>query len=235
MSWYTNIFKKKQLNKENKKKQSLLKRINASINNCQNEMQQSEKEIKKIKKWMAELIQENFFVPGDYWYEEIKYYNKIKMHKENSGISADKINKIDRLLKDYQTQIHFREKKIELKQLMLEKFQKAKQQLIELESSNKPNNLNTPELKTLEKHQNRIQKLNQTQNNNISQEQKQDELLQQLMFQINELIENKKIDEEVKTFMKKLNTQLESDIHSENPELIIMKMEQLIEEYKSKN
>ncbi len=233
MTWFKNILANKNLNKDDKKKQSLLKKINTSINNCHTEIQKSEKEIKQIKKWMAELIHENFFVPGDYWYEEIKYFDKIKNHKENAQISVDKINNINKLIKDYQTQIRFREKKIELKQLMLEKFQKAKQQLIKTESSEEQSNFNVPELKTLEKHQNRIQKLNQSQNE-IAQEEEQDELLKQLMFQINELIENKQIDKEVKAFMKKLNTQLATDVQSENPETIIMKMEHLIKEYKSK-
>ncbi|MCF6241268.1 MAG: hypothetical protein L3J74_07980 [Bacteroidales bacterium] len=234
MNWFKNIFGLKHTNKDNKKKQFLLEKINSSINNCQTEIQKSEKEITQIKKWLAELIHENFFVPGDYWYEEIKYYDNIKNHKENSGISPDKINNINKLLEDYQTQIRFREKKIELKQLLLEKFQRAKQQLIKLESNHERNNLNAPELKTLEKHQSRIQKLNQLQNE-ISQEQEQDELLQQLMFQINELIENKQIDQEVKAFMKKLNAQFTADTHLGNPEKIIMEMERLIKEYKSKS
>ncbi len=233
MSWLSNIFANKNINKDDKKKQSLLKKINTSINNCHTEIQKSEKEIKQIKKWMAELIHENFFVPGDYWYEEIKYFDKIKNHKENSKIPEDKINSINKLIEDYQIQIRFREKKMELKQLMLEKFKEAKQQMLELQSDNKKNNLNQPELKTLEKHQNRIQKLNQSQNE-ITQEEEQDELLKQLMFQINELIENKQIDQEVKAFMKKLNEQFTTDIHLENPETIIRKMEHLIKEYKSK-
>ncbi len=233
MSWFSNIFANKNINKDDKKKQSLLKKINTSINNCHTEIQKSEKEIKQIKKWMAELIHENFFVPGDYWYEEIKYFDKIKNHKENSKIQENKINSINKLIEDYQIQIRFREKKMELKQLMLEKFKEAKQQMLELQSDNKKNNLNQPELKTLEKHQNRIQKLNQSQNE-ITQEEEQDELLKQLMFQINELIENKQIDQEVKAFMKKLNEQFTTDIHLENPEKIIMEMEHLIKEYKSK-
>ena len=233
MSWLSNIFANKNINKDDKKKQSLLKKINTSINNCHTEIQKSEKEIKQIKKWMAELIHENFFVPGDYWYEEIKYFDKIKNHKENSKIQENKINSINKLIEDYQIQIRFREKKMELKQLMLEKFKEAKQQMLELQSDNKKNNLNQPELKTLEKHQNRIQKLNQSQNE-ITQEEEQDELLKQLMFQINELIENKQIDQEVKAFMKKLNEQFTTDIHLENPEKIIMEMEHLIKEYKSK-
>jgi hypothetical protein len=229
MSWFKNIISGKNSDKE--KKQKLLKKIEFSINNCQTEIQKAEKEIKQIRKWMAGLIHENFFVPGNFWYEELKYYQEIKAHKENSNIPKEKVSEIDRLLADYHTQIHFREKKIELKKLMIEKYHNAKQQLNSLEQNISQEIKNTHGLKTLEKHQNRIQKLNQTQYNS---EQEQAEVLQQLIFQINELIENKQIDEEVKAFMKKLNTQFSSEVYENNPERIISEMERLIEEYKAK-
>lgn len=231
MSWIKKLFSGESKSTDANKKQELLNKITLSIDQCQSEIQKSEKEIKQIQKWMAELIQENFFVPGDYWYEELKYYEAIKQHKENANISTEKINQVNKLLGDYRTQICFREKKIELKKLMIDKYNNAKQQLDDLSSGAIPVQGKT-ELKTLEKHQNRIQKLNEEQND-LSTEQEQDEILQQLSYQINELIENKKIDEEVKDFMKKLNAQFSSDIHEGNPERIISEMERLIEEYKS--
>lgn len=231
MPWFKNIISGKNSDKE--KKQKLLKKIELSISNCQTEIQKSEKEIEQIKKWMAELIHENFFVPGDFWYEELKYYQEIKAHKENSNIPKEKVSEVDRLLADYRTQIHFREKKIELKKLMIEKFRNAKHQLSNLSGTGQ-NTVSAIGMKAFEKHQNRLQKLNTAQND-LSQEQEQDELLQKLMFQIEELIENKQIDKEVKTFMKKLNEQFSTDIHGENPERIISEMERLIEEYKAKS
>ncbi len=231
MSWFKNIISGKNSDKE--KEQKLLKKIEISINNYQTEIQKSEKEIEQIKKWMAELIHESFFVPGDFWYEELKYYQEIKAHKENSNIPKEKVSEVDRLLADYRTQIHFREKKIELKKLMVEKFRDAEHQLSNLSDAGQ-NTVSAIGVKAFEKHQNRLQKLNTAQND-LSQEQEQDELLQKLMFHIEELIEDKQIDKEVKTFMKKLNEQFSADIHGGNPERIISEMERLIKEYKAKS
>ncbi len=229
MSWIKKIFKAKSSSKDEDKRRELLNKIELSIENCLMEISKSEKEIKQINKWMAELIHENFFVPGDFWYEELAHYEEIKNHKENALVSVEKTKQVDKLLHDYKTQIRFREKKIELKKLMIEKFNKAKEKLLDLSESQKEN----PVFEKFAKHQNRIQKLNEEQNS-LSEEQEQDELLQQLMFKINELIENKKLDEEVKTFMKKLNQQFSADVYEEDPEKIIRQMERLIEEYKLK-
>jgi len=70
-----------------------------------------------------------FFVPADYWYSEKEHFNEIKNLKENSGISENKIEQINKLLSGYQAQIEFRKKKIKIKQLMIEKYNTAKQQL----------------------------------------------------------------------------------------------------------
>ncbi|MEN8119985.1 MAG: hypothetical protein ABFS35_06550 [Bacteroidota bacterium] len=233
MSLLKRFFSKNTENDDNNKKELLLQKIEKAISNCKLEIEKSNTEIEQIKKWIAEIIHDNFHVPGDFWYEELTHYPEIKKNKENQSVAKETIIKSDELIKEYQSQIKFRETKKELNEMTIVKYQESKQKILDLDLEVNKTEVVPDEPDKFQKHKNRLLELSQNPNN-LDSEQKPQKQLQSIIDNVNELIENHKIEEEVQSFMQKLNEQFNIEMKNYDQNRLINEMEKLIEVYKTK-
>lgn len=232
MSWIKNIFSKSVENDDNNKKELLLQNIENAISTCKAEIEKSNTEIKQIKKWIAEIIHENFHVPGDFWYEELAHYNEIKENKENKSVDNKIVIKSDGLIKEYQSQIKFRKTKKKLNEMTIIKYEESNQKLLDLDTVKNISEAIPEKPDTFRKHKNRLNELSQNQDN-FNDEQRPQKHLEKVIENVNELIENHEIEEEVKSFMQKLNEQFNTEMKNYDQNRLINEMEKLIEQYKT--
>ena len=205
----------------------LLQDIEKALVLNENELSELNNEIKQIKKWIAELIHEFFHVPNEYWYEELSNYKKIIESKENSNIDKNKITGCNNLIKEYQSQIKFRETKIILNELNNSKLEKSKQAILKTDKK-----ITHTKQNIVQKHQTRISELTNSVNI-LDDDYTHQKQLEDIIENVNVIIENNEIENEVQTFMKKLNDQFTTETKSYNQSRLIAEMEKLIKEYKS--
>jgi hypothetical protein len=231
MSWINKFFSDGEDQNDDEKKELLLQQIEHGIMQCKEEVKKIDSEIVKIKKWIAELIHENFHVPGDFWYEELKNYTAIKAAKENKLVDEKTIKNCDNLINEYRKQIKFRETKKELNQMTIGKYEDNKQKLLQLETVEDEHG-NTIVQDKFKKHKNRLNVLSED-IKNFSNEERPENQLENIVENVKLIIENHEIDEEVKTFMIKLNQQFNAELGNYDQNRLIREMESLIEEYKT--
>lgn len=231
MSWINKFFSNDEEQNDSENKELLLQQIEHGILQCKEEVNKANIEIKKIRKWIAELIHESFHVPGDYWYEELQNYDAIKLAKENKVVDKKTIEKCEGLIKEYQEQIKFRETKRKLNEMTIKKYEDNKQQLLQLKPLENERGEPLMDIDKFSKHKNRLNVLSED-IKNFSQEERTENQLESIAENVNLLIENHEIDEEVKTFMKKLNQQFNTQTGNYDQNRLIKEMENLIEEYK---
>ena len=231
MSWINKFFSNGEDQNDDEKKELLLQQIEHGIAQCNEELKKADTEIAKISKWIAELIHENFHVPGDFWYEELKNYQAIKAAKENKSVNRKTVENCDNLIKEYQKQIKFRETKKELSQMTISKYADNKQKLLELKPIENEQDEPIIETDKFAKHKNRLNVLSED-IKNFNNESRPENRLENIIENVKLIIENHEIDEEVKTFMKKLNQQFNTEIGNYDQDRLIREMENLIEEYK---
>ncbi|RLD84351.1 MAG: hypothetical protein DRJ10_01470 [Bacteroidetes bacterium] len=232
MTWIKNLFSKSVKNDDIDKKELLLQNINHAILQSREEIDKLELEIEQIKKWTAEIIHDNFHVPGDFWYEELAHYNAIKENKENKSVEQEVITKSNELIKEYQSQIKFRETKKELNKMTITKYEETKQKILNFDTVKSISEVISEKPDTFQKHKKRIHELSQNPDDFIE-EQLPQKQLENIIESVNELIENHEIEEEVKSFMQKLNSQFNTEMKSYDQNRLINEMEKLIEQYKS--
>ncbi len=137
MAW--NFFKKsKKKDQDNNESNSLEKKINDALRNAQNDKQEAEKEIEKIKSWTTEVIIDTYadmFPNGHLTYYRERYkknalenYEKIKIENEDK-ISRQEVEKCDKIVNGYLNQIALRESKLKLYAKIESEYLKTKQKL----------------------------------------------------------------------------------------------------------
>ncbi len=233
MSLFKNFFSKNKGNDDSDKKELILQNIDTAISQSKEEIKKSENEIEQIKKWIAEVIHDNFHVPDDFWYEELAHFIEIKEHKENQSVEKEVIHKSDKLIKEYRSQIKFRETKIELNVMTIAKYEESKHKILNLELSENADDDIPKKQDTFQKHKDRLNELLQNPDN-YNYDHNPQKQLENIVENVNELIENHEIDVEVKSFMHKLNTQFKAEMKNYDQIRLINEMEKLIEQYKKK-
>ena len=231
MTWIKNLFSKSVKNDDHDKTELLLQNINHNMLQSKEEIDELEHEMEQIRKWIAEIIHDNFHVPGDLWYEELANYKAIKQNKENISVEQETIIKSDELIKEYRSQIKFRKTKKKLLEMTIIKYEETKQRILNLDKVKDINKTIPEKPDTFQKHKNRLNELSQHSDNFIE-EQTPQKQLEKIIERVNELIENKEIEEEVKSFMQKLNSQFNSEMKNYDQNRLINEMEKLIEQYK---
>jgi len=231
MTLFKKFFSKSAENDDNDNKELLLQSIENAISECKKEIVKSDIEIEQIKKWIAEIIHENFHVPGDFWYEELSHYTEIKADKENELVNTKVIIKSDELIKEYQSQIKFRETKKELSEMTILKYKESRQKILDLDSQVTENNSIPDKPDIFQKHKNRLRELSENPEN-FDDKKRPEKQLENIIENVNELIENHEIEEEVQSFMQKLNEQFSTEMKNYDQNRLINEMEKLIEQYK---
>lgn len=123
MKWIKKFFERKE-KVSAKKEIDLSEEIDDAIKKYNNERVKNFDEIDDLRKWAADLIQEVFYVPKDFWYEEIEKYFEIKNLDKNKSLPQHILDETDNIIKGYIAQINLRRKKIELCDLSIEKHKK---------------------------------------------------------------------------------------------------------------
>jgi len=204
MTWLTKIFSKKKTTNSNYKN-SVLDKNNLSIKECETNILENNEEIENIKKWIIEAIHEVFEVHNDFWYEEIDKYENIKKHKVNSKISKKVIKKCDKIISDYHAQIKIRKAKLNLYNILLNKFKETRERLLSIQEKNKREQKTNTKLEKLEKHSKRIENMIQK-TEEIEKHYTEKENLKNIEEEVENIIEEFEINEEVKLHMQKINS-----------------------------
>ena len=161
MAWKFFQKSKQRLHNPQARGSELEMKINTALENAEKDKADAIKEIEQIKDWAAEIIVETYaevFPNGNLTYYREQYkadalekYKQIK--EENAGkVDAEKVEKCDKIVKAYLTQIKLRESKMQLYDKLVGKYQDVKNKL---EASK---NVKAQEDK-IRKHEDRIKKL----------------------------------------------------------------------------
>ena len=124
MNWIKKIFKTGKGNDEVpiSREDDMLTKLESSINNCETEINKAEDEKEQIRKWAIEAIRGTFEVPKQFWYEELKMYQKIRSLEENNTVDKLVLKKCDEVIQGYLDEIKLRETKIKLYNSLIEKY-----------------------------------------------------------------------------------------------------------------
>ncbi len=117
------IFKKnKEQTEDFKNTELFLNKVLNAIKVCKIDIKKEKDKISVTEKWAKELIADIYFIPSEYWYDEIKYLEKIKEQSENKNIDSSIIIKTDKLLNDYINQINLSKSKLDFLNTLLSKY-----------------------------------------------------------------------------------------------------------------
>ncbi len=140
MAWKFFQKSKERLHNPQAKGSELEMKINSALKSAENDRQEANKEIDKIKDWAAEVIVETYadvFPNGNLTYYREKYkedalekYEQIKSDNSEK-VGAEKAEKCDKIVKAYMTQIKLRESKLQLYDKLVTKYQDVKTKLEE--------------------------------------------------------------------------------------------------------
>ncbi len=194
----------------------LREKIISAIRICKQDIRTEENKISEIKKWAKELIADIYFVPSEYWYDEIKYINEIKNHIENKNLNNSVIQKTDNLVNDYFQQIDLSESKLEFLRTLLIKYGKLSdkidntiQKTLMLKSKNEY-------IKSIKKYKRKLDEV-QNPDEDFSKIYEESEHLKTIKDEIKETEEDFLIQKEVNEYINKLTTEyMENDEISES-------------------
>ncbi len=125
MKFFNFLFKDKTLKNENlNDSESVKQKIESAIRVCERDLKSEKNKIVELENTAKKLIADIFFVPSEYWYDEIKFLSEIKKHPENKDIDASVISKTDRLLSEYFQQIELSKSRIDFLSILSEKYKK---------------------------------------------------------------------------------------------------------------
>ncbi|NOZ35059.1 MAG: hypothetical protein GXO80_07160 [Chlorobi bacterium] len=213
-------------------------KIITAIRICKQDIRTEENKISEIKKWAKELIADIYFVPSEYWYDEIKYINEIKNHIENKNLNNSVIQKTDNLVSDYFQQIDLAESKLEFLRTLLIKYtnllnkiENTIQKTLMLKSKNEY-------IKSIKKYKRKLDEV-QNPDEDFSKIYEESEHLKTIKNEITETEEDFLIQKEVNEYINKLTTEyIKNDIISESDFLkkeIIRIKNELVEDKGGKN
>lgn len=93
---------------------SFEEQVNNEIYNCEQSIFMYQKDLHKIRKLAAELIQKNFIVPKKYWYEELSNLEEIFKLPQIKEIDEHTFDEIKEICKSYKQQQDLRVLKIDV-------------------------------------------------------------------------------------------------------------------------
>ncbi|MCF6183348.1 MAG: hypothetical protein L3J56_01765 [Bacteroidales bacterium] len=184
----------------------LREKIISAIRICKQDIRTEENKISEIKKWAKELIADIYFVPSEYWYDEIKYLNEIKNHIENKNLNNSVIQKTDNLVNDYFQQINLSESKLEFLRTLLIKYGNLSDKIdntihktLMLKSKNEY-------IKSIKKYKRKLDEV-QNPDEDFSKIYEESEHLKTIKNEIKETEEDFLIQKEVNEYINKLTTE----------------------------
>lgn len=143
-------------------------KIEASKLKCVNESKKAQNEIDFIFKEAKKIILEIFDVPSEFWYEELKKYEKIKSLEKNLKINKTVINRCDLIINGYKEQIEIKKSKIKFNKKLLIKYEEIEKKLNTTINKIKRDKIEKKQLKLLEKHRQIISEMNnENRDNNL--------------------------------------------------------------------
>ncbi len=213
-------------------------KIITAIRICKQDIRTEENKISEIKKWAKELIADIYFVPSEYWYDEIKYINEIKNHSENKNLNNSVIQKTDNLVSDYFQQIDLAESKLEFLRTLLIKYtnllnkiENTIQKTLMLKSKNEY-------IKSIKKYKRKLDEV-QNPDDDFSKIYEESEHLKTIKDEIKETEEDFLIQKEVNEYINKLTAEyIKNDTISESDFLrkeILRIKNELVEDKGGKN
>ncbi len=138
MAWKFFQKSKQRLHNPQTRGSELEMKINSALESAEKDKSDALKEIEQIKDWAAEAIIETYaevFPNGNLTYYREQYkadalekYEQIKTENADK-IDADKVEKCDKIVKAYLSQIKLRESKLQLYDKLVRKYQDVKNKL----------------------------------------------------------------------------------------------------------
>lgn len=146
-------------NAEEQRDVSIEEKIAKAIAKCEQDKRQAEEAIRQLRRWSNEAINKAFYVPSEYWYNELSHYEKIKFLVENEELSSDIVEQSDEIVAGYVSQIEMHRAQIVLCDNLLAGYrknlrdmEKAKRELAEQKAGH-------DKQLALEKHADRLKAL----------------------------------------------------------------------------
>ena len=230
MNLFNFIFKnKKSEHKDLNVSESIKGKIVSAIQICKNDLRSEKNKLFEFKTIAKKLIADIYFVPSEYWYDELNFLSKIKSHSENKNIDPSVLTKTDNLLNEYFQQIKLCESKIHFLNSLLLKYETL---LKKVENTiHKTLMLKNKEeyIKALKKYKGKLNTvLENNEDLNIIYE--ESEHLKIIRDEINEIGEDFSVQKEVTEYLHKISSEFEEDVETSDTEILRKEISKLNKE-----
>ncbi len=211
------------------------KKITAAVQVCKNDITTERNKIYEIKTLTKKLIADVYFVPSEYWYDELKFINEIKNHPENKTINASVQDKIDKLLEEYTQQIKLCESKIDFLNSLLLKYEALSDKAEKIIHKTLMLKTKDEYVKALKKYKKKLNTFTES-TEDLSTIYEESENLKSVRNEISETENDFLIQQEVNEYMNKITSEFNEADDSANTELLRKEIKKLKEEInKTKN
>lgn len=102
---------------------SIKEKIISAVRVCNDNLEKEKNKVFEIDTTAKKLIADVFFVPSEYWYDELNFLPDIKIHPKNKNIDSAVFNKADVLLTEYIQQIKLCKSKINFLNTLLSSYE----------------------------------------------------------------------------------------------------------------
>ncbi len=168
---------------------------------CLNDIREEEKKVSDIEKWENELIADIYFVPSEYWYDEKKYFEKIKKHPQNIELQNSIKEKTEKLLQEYEIQKELILSRIEFLKALKKKYENLLTELEKLSPKSKEEYI-----KSIKKYRKKLKEV-RNDSEDFHKLYEESEHFKGIKDEMKELEEDFLIKKEVNDYIKKITSE----------------------------
>jgi len=232
MKLFNFIFKNKKIKLEDSNvSESVKEKIISAARVCDDDLKTEKNKIFEIEKTAKELIADVFFVPSEYWYDELKFLPDIKIHPKNKNIDSSVLNKTDVLLTEYIQQIKLCESKIDFLNSLLLRYENLLKKIEATVRKSLRLKNNDKTIKALKKYKKKLKTILNN-NEDLHTIYEESEHLKIIRDEINDIEEDFSVQKEVNEYINKITSDFDGNNDNLNTEILREEIEKLNDEMK---
>lgn len=191
MAWFR--FNKKKKEEKRKAPQTAKEKVEENLFACKQNKNKLLDKRDEIRRRINETINTSYFVPGDWWYKELNYYNEIKALPNNKLLSEEIRNKCDEIVNDYNEEIKIIDVQIEHYDYLISTYLKTLDKIYQSKDDFRNMISELQKMRKLEKYDSALSDIKDTDTELLA-----DEILQEEKY--------KGLKDEIETLAKDLDT-----------------------------
>ncbi len=220
MNLFNFIFRnKKSKHNDLSASESMKEKILSAIKVCKNDLKSEKNKIFEFKTITNKLIADIYFVPSEYWYDELNFLSEIRKHPENINIDSSVLTKTDDLLNEYFQQIKLCESKMHFLNSLLLRYESL---LKKVENTiHKTLMLKNKDeyIKAIKKYKGKLNTVLEN-NEDLNLIYEESEHFKIIQDEISEIEEDLSVQKEVTEYLHKISSEFEEDVETSDTEIL---------------